>query len=117
MVGGTYYVNHFTDSSIIQARCCEETCVKLFNPSIHRCGTIFSRAIRDLVAQNAVDQNLAKQAIEVAEKIAAIAPVPAKPFELAYLDEMETLVRQQETLDDAALAAGDSAPDKGCAKP
>ena len=40
-----YRVNHFTDAAIVQVCCDQHVCVKLFNPSIHRCGHIFVRAV------------------------------------------------------------------------
>lgn len=94
--GGIYHVNHFTDAAIVTA-CCEQTvCVKLFNPSVHRCGTIVVRAIRNLVKQKAVKPELARQHELALEAALANIPRPMKGFELDHLDEIEKMVRAQE---------------------
>lgn len=96
VLGGIYHVNHFTDAAIVTA-CCEQTvCVKLFNPSVHRCGTIVVRAIRNLVKQKAVKPELARQHEMALEAALANIPRPIKGFELDHLDEIEKLVRTQE---------------------
>ena len=96
ILGGIYYVNHFTDSAVVQACCDEHVCVTLFNPSIHRCGTIFVRAVRDLVAQDGVDRQLADGVERAVDNLLAALPPPPGTFELAHLDEIEKLVREQE---------------------
>jgi hypothetical protein len=96
LVGGIYYVNHFTDAAIVQVCCDDHVCVKLFNPTIHRCGTILARAVQDLVLQKAIKPQQAKQFEEVLKATLADVPKPQKPFELAHLDEIEKLVREQE---------------------
>jgi len=96
IVGGIFYVNHFTDSAIVQACCDQHVCVKLFNPSIHRCGTIFLRAVRDLVAQKAIKPEVAQPVEQAINKLLELLPRPAKKFELDHLDEIEKLVREQE---------------------
>lgn len=95
-MGGIYHVNHFTDAAIVTA-CCEQTaCVKLFNPSVHRCGTIVVRAIRNLVKQKAIKPELTRQHEVALEAALATIPRPVKGFELDHLDEIEKLVRAQE---------------------
>ncbi len=95
-LGGVFYVNHFTDSAVVQA-CCEETvCVTLFNPSIHRCGTILLRAVKDLVAQKGINPEIAQQVDRAVNALVAATPRPVKGFELDILDEIEKLVREQE---------------------
>lgn len=94
--GGIYYVNHFTDSAVVQACCDQTTCVTLFNPSTHRCGTIFLRAVRDLVAQRAIRPALARQVETAVNALLEQLPRPVKGFELDHLDEIERLVREQE---------------------
>ena len=99
--GLVYRVNHFTEGAIVTACCEETTCVKLFNPSAHRCGYIYVRALRDLVAQKAVQPELAKP---VDEGIVAINRALEKldgtppPFEMDpdHEKEIERLVTQQE---------------------
>lgn len=96
LVGGIYHVNHFTDAGIVIACCGETSCIKLFNPSVHRCGTIVVRAVQDLVRQKLVKPELARQH-EAALNAALInVPRPMKDFELDHLDELEKLVRAQE---------------------
>lgn len=96
LLGGIYYVNHFTDAAIVQVGCEQTACVKLFNPSIHRCGTILLRAVKDLVQQKAVKTELARQHETVLNALLANVPQPLKGFELDHLDEIEKLVREQD---------------------
>jgi len=93
---GVIYVNHFTDSAVIQACCDETTCVTLFNPSAHRCGTIFLRAVQDLVAQRAIGPDVARPVQEAIGKLLEFIPRPMHGAELDMLDEIEKLVREQE---------------------
>jgi hypothetical protein len=93
---GIYWANHFTDTAIVQAGCDEKVCVRLFNPSVHRCGYIFLRALRDLVAQKAIKPEVARQAEEGIEAALQQIPRPIKRFELGHIDEIERLVQEQE---------------------
>ncbi len=95
MEGNVYYVNHFTDAAIVQACCGQTVCVKLFNPGIHRCGTIVVRAIRDLVQKKAIRPEMAKQHEVALNAILAVVPKPIKDFELAHLDEIENLAKNK----------------------
>jgi hypothetical protein len=97
LLGGIYYVNHFTDAVIVQAICDQTVCVKLFNPSIHRCGIIVLRAVRDLVQQKAIRPELAKQYEAALNAVLANVPRPMKGFELDHLDEIEKLAREEES--------------------
>ena len=99
-VGSVYYVNHFTDAAIVQACCDQHVCVKLFNPSIHRCGTIVVRAINDLVAQKVVKPHIAEKQEAAMMEVLATVPAPAKKFELGHLDEIEKLMREISTQKD-----------------
>lgn len=96
VVGGIFYGNHFTDAAIVQAACDQTACVKLFTPSLHRCGIIVDRAIQDLVLQQGIKPELARQAEAAMNAVLAHVPVPVKGFELDHLDEIEKLVREQE---------------------
>lgn len=96
LLGGIYHVNHFTDAAIVTACCEQTTCVKLFNPSVHRCGTIVVRAIQNLVQQKAIKPELARQHEVALNAALATIPRPMKGFELDHLDEIEKLVRAQE---------------------
>ena len=95
--GGIFYVNHFTDAAIVQAVCDQTACVKLFNPSIHRCGIIVLRAVRDLVLQKAIKPEMARQFEAALNGVLANVPKPMKGFELDHLDEIEKLVKEQES--------------------
>lgn len=97
--GGVIYVNHFTDSAVVQACCDEHHCITLFNPSIHRCGTIFLRAVRDLVLQKGINQEIAQPVQQAVDRLLAATPRPFQGFELDILDEIEKLVREQEKQD------------------
>jgi len=94
--GLVYRANHFTDSAIVTV-CCEQTaCVKLFNPSAHRCGFIYVRALMDLVAQKAIAPDLARGVEEAVDKINRQIGQPVKLFELGHMDEIKELVAKQE---------------------
>lgn len=96
--GLVYRVNHFTDAAIVQACCEKTTCVKLFNPSAHRCGFIYVRALHDLARQDAVDRDAVAQVEEGVNAINAELGRPRKLFELDpdVLQEMEEQVRKHE---------------------
>ena len=94
--GLVYRVNHFTDAAIVTV-CCEQTaCVKLFNPSAHRCGYIYVRALRDLVRQKAIKPELAKAAEDAINATLEQQPQPIKEFELGHEDEIIKLITEQE---------------------
>lgn len=95
-LGGVYYVNHFTDAAIVQACCESTTCVKLFNPSLHRCGTIVIRAIHDAVAQKGLKEPIARDAVNALNAVIAEIPPPKRLFELAHLDQIEKEVKKLE---------------------
>lgn len=95
-LGGIFYVNHFTDSAVVQACCDGHVCVTLFNPSTHRCGQIYLRAIKDVLDQNAVPANIAQEAEKAINNLLQYLPRPVRGFELDHLDEIEKLVREQE---------------------
>jgi hypothetical protein len=80
----------------VQACCDQHVCVTLFNPSAHRCGTIFLRAVRDLVEQKAIKPDVAQPVEQAINRLLQFIPRPARGFELDHLDEIEKLVREQE---------------------
>lgn len=92
--GLAYRVNHFTDAAIVQAVCDQTTCLKLFNPSAHRCGIIYVRALDDLVRQKAIKPQVARQAQEALNAALAELPRPVKEFELGHEDEIGKLVEE-----------------------
>jgi hypothetical protein len=95
-VGGIYYVNHLTDAGIVEVSYDETVCVRLFNPGIHRYGTIFGRAINNIVQQKAKTPELVNQHKTASNAALATIPKPMKGFELDYIDEIEKLVKEQE---------------------
>ena len=90
-----YRVNHFTDAAIVTACCEQTTCVKLFNPSAHRCGYIYIRAIRDLLKQKALRPQTARQAEQAIDAVLAELPRPLKEFELGHEEEIVKLISEQ----------------------
>jgi hypothetical protein len=94
--GGIYYVNHFTDAAIVQAYCEQTSCVKLFVPGVHRCGTIILRAIKNLIEQKVVKPDIVRQHEAALNAILATVPKPVKGFELDHLDEIEKMAREHE---------------------
>jgi len=94
--GLVYRANHFTDAAIVNARCEQTTCVKLFNPSAHRCGYIYVRALRDLVAQKAIKPELARHVEEAIGTVNEQLGRPTKLFEQGHEEEIERLVKEQE---------------------
>lgn len=93
---GFYYVNHFTDSAVVQACCDTHQCVTLFNPSAHRCGKIFLRAVNDALVQDALPKEAARAAEDGINQVLEHIPRPMRPFELDNLDEIEKRVREIE---------------------
>ncbi|RMF89966.1 MAG: hypothetical protein D6733_05110 [Methanobacteriota archaeon] len=94
-VGGVYYVNHFTDAAIVQARCDETVCVKLYAPTAHRCGLIYLHAVRDLARQKAIPPAVAKKVEGAIGELLEHIPRPVKGFELDHIEELERLVKAQ----------------------
>ena len=92
-----YRVNHFTDAAVVQACCDHHVCVTLFNPSIHRCGQIIVRAMKDLVRQKAVKEQHATQVENAIATALENIEKPKKAFELAlHDDEIIKLVQAHE---------------------
>jgi hypothetical protein len=98
--GYEYRVNHFTDAAIVQACCEQTTCVKLFNPSAHRCGTIFVLAAKDLLKQKLVRAENVKRVTAEMNELLRQLPEPLKGFELAHIDEVDRLMKKQGEVDD-----------------
>ncbi len=88
--------NHFTEATIVQARCEETVCVKLFNPGAHRCGYIYKLAIADMVARNVLEPDLAKRLHEAIDEVLEQIPIPMKKFEMGHEDEIAKLVEEHE---------------------
>ncbi len=94
--GLVYRANHFTDAAIVTACCESHTCVKLFNPSLHRCGYIYVKALQDFAAQGQIGDADVQQAQVAVDAVNAAAAAPVKQFEMGHADEIDRLVREQE---------------------
>ncbi len=95
--GQHYRANHFTDAAIVTA-CCESTlCVKLFNPSLHRCGDIYVKALKDYAVREDLDLRHVDRVAEVVEMVRERAGDPEKLFELGHDDEIAALVAERES--------------------
>ena len=94
--GLVYRANHFTDAGIVTLCCDQHACVKLFNPSAHRCGYIYVRALRDLVAQKAIGGDLVENVGAAVDEINKQIGRPAQLFELGHEEEIRKLVDKQE---------------------
>lgn len=94
--GLVYRANHFTDAAIVTACCGKEVCVTLFNPSVHRCGFIYVRALQDLARQGVIEGALANQAGNLVQRVAEQDEGrPQLKFEALIEDEMEQLIKKQ----------------------
>ncbi len=91
-----YRVNHFTDAAIVVACCDQTTCIKLFNPSVHRCGNIFVRALQDLVRQKVLKREQVKKVEGVIdEALRCVGEPPKKLFELGHQQDFENLAKNR----------------------
>ena len=96
-VRGGYRANHFTDAAIVQACCEETTCVKLFNPSVHRCGLILLMALEDLVLQKVLKPaQLKTVAGALHGALKAIRKAPRRKFELGHPRDFDRLAREKD---------------------
>ncbi len=93
---GVYQVNHFTDAAIVTACCETTTCVKLFNPSVHRCGYIYVKALQDMAARGELEEEVVAQAARVVETVKQRGDFPGGLFEVGHDKEIEERVREQE---------------------
>lgn len=93
--GLVYKVNHFTDAAIVQACCGKTICVRLFNPSAHRCGYIYGLAVNDLIKQKAIKPDAGKRAIGAIEAVNRQLPKPKNKFELGIEKEIEEHMQKQ----------------------
>jgi len=90
-----YHCNHFTDAAIVQAICGQTTCVKLFNPSIHRCGIIVVKAVNVLMQAMNAKADLPKQFEAATKMVLKDVPAPKKLFELGHMEEIDKLLKEQ----------------------
>jgi len=65
-----YRANHFTDAGIVTVCCDDHACIKLFNPSVHRCGFIYVRALQDMARQGVIEGALANRADAIVAQVA-----------------------------------------------
>ncbi len=101
LLGGIYYVNHYTDNAVVQACCGKDHCMTLFTPSAHRCGTIYLRAIRNLVRQEGglkIEHEQLEQLEKIITSIDGNIPADIKrpALDLDDPDEIEKLVQEKE---------------------
>lgn len=94
--GLVYRVNHFTDAAIVNVCCETTTCVKLFNPSVHRCGYIYVKALEDMAARQDLGRDVVAKAAEVVEAVRERGDFPGGLFEVGHAEEIERLVRERE---------------------
>lgn len=96
-VPGGYRANHFTDAAIVQACCEQTTCVKLFNPSVHRCGLILLMALEDLILQKVIKRAQFKSvAGPLRRLLKAIGKVPRRKFELGHTGDFDRLTEEKD---------------------
>ena len=95
-VHGSYWSNWWTDSVVVQACCDEHVCVKLFNPNIHRCAQVFLGAVRGALDAKQIKPELFREIEGGIRKLLEIAPRPAKPFEVADLDDVAQQLKKLE---------------------
>lgn len=93
--GLVYRANHFTDAGIVTVCCDSHACVKLFNPSAHRCGYIYVRALRDLVRQKGLKAETGRQAEQALLAALEEMPRPIKAFEQGHEEEIERLLKER----------------------
>lgn len=91
---GVFHVNHYTDAAIVEACCERVACVRLFNPSVHRCGTILVRALHELTEQKLVSPDAARKVEAAVNEALAAVPKPAKGFELDHLDTIKSEMKE-----------------------
>ncbi len=90
-----YRASHFTDAAIVQACCEQTTCVKLFNPKVHRCGLTLLEAFEDLARQRLVPPAALKQVTyAVRGALGRVKDPPRKKFELGHAKDFERLAKE-----------------------
>lgn len=109
-----YQANHFTDRALVTVKCNECTCVTLFNPHVHRCGSILVRAAGDLAADPGNAFNGAQfTALQAAiQPLLDAAPQLGAAFELDPQIDALAMLRQQVVqagLEDAVLPVEEEA--------
>lgn len=96
---GCYYVKafykYFTDAAIVQARCEETTCVKLFNPGLYVSGPTFTNVLRELARQKIIKPEVARRLEKAIKPVLQQIPRPKREFELAHLEGVERLLRKR----------------------
>lgn len=92
--GEIYHCNHFTDAAIVQAVCGQTICVKLFNPSLHRCGKIIIKAAEVFAQAKGLKADILKKYETSIQAILKDVPVPNKLFELGHMEELDKMVKE-----------------------
>lgn len=85
-----------TDTAIVQAKCNEDTCVKLFAPKITYTLPRVIWSLKLMAKHKIIKPELANPAIEAIEAILKQLPKPDKAFELETFDDYEEQVNKYE---------------------
>ncbi len=95
---GVYYGNHYTHNAIVQARCDEVVCVRLFASSLHRCGVIFAKAVQNAININRDLVQIAEPLIDNISRFLEYVPKPVAPFELDPTVEkkIESILKEEQ---------------------
>jgi hypothetical protein len=89
--------NLFTDSSIVHINCGKDTCVTLYPPSYHRCGSFLVEATKVLLNNKVIPREAANNLIEAIHKVKEYLPKPTQIDETEeFLDELIARIAEQE---------------------
>lgn len=97
---GVIHGNHFTHNAVIQAHCGETTCATLFTPTNHICGVIFQLAVRDMVMQRLVPNEVAQRFNAAMNEVLKYMPRPVNEFELGILKELDEYTKEKKTAEE-----------------
>jgi len=90
---GYIHLNYTTHVGIVQVRCDETACVKLYNPSVRQCWNLFRVGMRALADQGHFDPAVAER-VEATVERELLAEVPPAPGDeilaKVYEDFLET---------------------------
>lgn len=92
---GVKHGNHFTHNAVVQVCCEEKTCVTLFTPVNHVCGIIFRLAVRDMIMQRLLPNDVAQRFNAAMDEVLKYMPRPVNEFELGVLKELDELAKKK----------------------
>lgn len=82
--------NHLTHMQVVRVNCGDRACVYLYAPTLHLCGTHLIKAIREHLADRAVDRRVAGDAIEAVERLlSTLKPDPIAEATVRLGDDAE----------------------------